>query len=299
MLHDDEVRVDAATARAMIGEQFPTFIGEAIHPLYAGTDNAVFQIGQRATARFPLRKADFQACAEDLARQTAAMAELCNHCPVPTPKPIGMGQPGHGYPMPWSVQSWIPGITATPVGLSSSRAFALDIASLILALRRADTQGKPFAGHGRGGTLSDHAGWMATCLANSEAILDVRPLRQLWDRFRELAAPPTLAMCHKDLIPANLLVEGERLVGVLDGGSFGPADPALDLVAAWHLFEATERDVLRTHIGCDEAEWWRGAAWAFEQAMGLTWYYNDTHPQMAALGRSTLERLVTASEFSA
>jgi aminoglycoside phosphotransferase (APT) family kinase protein len=36
-------------------------------------------------------------------------------------------------------------------------------------------------------------------------------------------------------------VRGEHLVGVLDGGGFGPADPALDLVAAWHLLDYEER----------------------------------------------------------
>ena len=37
---------------------------------------------------------------------------------------------------------------------------------------------------------------------------------------------------------------------------------------------------------------WRGKAWAFEQAIGAYWYYRDTNPAMAAMGRTTLERLV-------
>ena len=44
-------------------------------------------------------------------------------------------------------------------------------------------------------------------------------------------------MSHGDLIPGNVLVSGGRLAGVLDVGGVGPADPALDLVAAWHLLE--------------------------------------------------------------
>ena len=45
-------------------------------------------------------------------------------------------------------------------------------------------------------------------------------------------------MSHGDLIPGNVLVAGDRLSGVLDTGGFGPADPALDLVSAWHLLAA-------------------------------------------------------------
>lgn len=297
MLHDDEVRVDTATVRRLIQEQFPAFFGEEITPIQAGTDNAVFRIGRLAAARFPLRSADRETCADALYREARALKELSSYCPVSTPRPIGLGQPGHGYPMPWAIQSWVEGIPATPQGFSRSGTFARDIANLISALRRADTRGRPFTGGGRGGTLRDHDAWMATCFEKSETLLDVPTLRRLWQQFRELSAPTTLVMCHKDLIPANLLTQGQRLVGVLDGGSFGPADPALDLVAAWHLFDTNERGLLRTQLGCDDAEWQRGAAWAFQQAMGLVWYYSNTHPEMVELGHSTLERIIAACEL--
>ncbi len=102
-------------------------------------------------------------------------------------------------------------------------------------------------------------------------------------------------MTHGDLIPANLLVEGERLLGVLDGGTFAAADPALDLVAAWHLLDRDARETLRTDLDCDTLEWRRGAAWALQQAMGLVWYYQTSNPRISALGRSTLNRLLDDS----
>ncbi len=39
------------------------------------------------------------------------------------------------------------------------------------------------------------------------------------------------------------------------------------------------------------AEWARGAAWAFEQAVGLVWYYATTNPVMSELGRCSLSRI--------
>ena len=50
--------------------------------------------------------------------------------------------------------------------------------------------------------------------------------------------------------------------------------------------------MLRDQLGSDDPEWARGKAWAFEQAMGLVWYYAETNPLMSALGRRTLERLL-------
>lgn len=102
-------------------------------------------------------------------------------------------------------------------------------------------------------------------------------------------------MSHTDLIPGNLLVEGDRLVGVLDGGGFQAADPALDLVCAWHLLGADARSVLRRELACPDLQWERGKAWAFQQAMGVVWYYLDTNPPMAEMGRTTLQRLLAES----
>jgi aminoglycoside phosphotransferase (APT) family kinase protein len=88
------------------------------------------------------------------------------------------------------------------------------------------------------------------------------------------------------------LVDQHRLVGVLDSGGFQAADPALDLVCAWHLLGADTREVLRRELSCPDLQWARGRAWAFEQAMGAFWYYQDSNPPMAEMGRTTLSRLL-------
>ena len=89
-------------------------------------------------------------------------------------------------------------------------------------------------------------------------------------------------MTHGDLIPGNVLVSHGRLAGVIDVGGLGPADPALDLVGAWHLLEPGPRQALRADLGSDDLEWARGRAWAFEQAMGAVWYYTGSNPAMVS-----------------
>jgi len=88
-----------------------------------------------------------------------------------------------------------------------------------------------------------------------------------------------------------VLVSGGRLAGVIDVGGLGPADPALDLVAAWHLLQAGPRQAFRDDLGCDDLEWERGKAWALEQAMGAVWYYAESNPAMSQMSRRTLERI--------
>lgn len=85
------------------------------------------------------------------------------------------------------------------------------------------------------------------------------------------------------------------MAGLLDCGGFGPADPALDVIAAWHLLEDAPREVFRAALGSGDLEWERSKAWAFEQSMGAVWYYADSNPAMSAMGRRTLARIASAS----
>ena len=291
-MHPDQLGVSLDAARALIDDQFPQWRQLPLRAVPgAGTVNAIVRIGDGLAARFPLRGDDPVAVRAALEAEAAAARELGAASPVPTPVPVAIGEPGAGYPLPWSVQTWIPGQVATPHDPAGSMAFAHDLAAFIGALRAVDTCGRRFAGTGRGGDLRVHDAWMRTCLRESEGLLDVPRLRALWSELRDLPPAGPDVMSHHDLIPGNVLVRAGRLVGVLDGGGFGPADPALDLVAAWHLLDDAPRAELRRLLGCGDVEWERGRAWAFQQAMGLVWYYVESNPAMSELGRSTLARL--------
>nr|WP_269449874.1 phosphotransferase [Auraticoccus cholistanensis] len=260
----------------------------------SGTVNRIFRIGDDLAARFRLRPGDPDAVEAELRAERAAAEQLAASCPVPVPRVVALGSPGHGYPLPWSVQTWLPGRTVTSTSCAGSQELAEDLAALVAALRRADTGGRSFSGPGRGGSLPRHDGWVEQCLAESRQLLDVGLLRELWQGFRELPAAGADVMSHTDLIPANLLTDGRRLTGVLDVGDSGPADPALDLVAGWHVLDARPRARFRELLGCGDVEWRRGAAWAFEQALGAFWCYLGSNPTMAELGAWTLHRVVAA-----
>jgi aminoglycoside phosphotransferase (APT) family kinase protein len=296
-MHDDQVEVTTEIAATLVQEQFPQWSDKAIRPQSStGTVNAIFRIGNDLSARFPLRLADPAQVLAVLEQEVQASAELAQVSPFPVPEPVALGKPGTGYPMPWSVQTWLPGTVASDADPNGSDAFAEDLAAFIAALRDAETRGRNFSGDNRGGVLAHHDDWMAKCFEESKELLDVPRLRQVWSRFRELPRTGADVMSHGDLIPGNVLVSGGRLSGVLDTGGFGPADPALDLVSAWHLLQSGPREVLRRTLGCDDLEWERGKAWAFQQAMGVVWYYVESNPTMSRMGRRTLDRILESME---
>ncbi|WP_116426591.1 aminoglycoside phosphotransferase family protein [Streptomyces spongiicola] len=292
-MHGDQVDVTTDIVATSVREQFPQWTGKAVRLLSStGTVHAVFRIGDDLSARLPLRLTDAAQALAVLKREARASAEPARVSRFPVPEPVALGKPGAGCPMPWSVQTWLPGTVAVDADPSGSDAFARDLAAFIAALRDAGTRGRRFSGENRGGVLAHHDDWMAKCFEESEGLLDVPRLRRLWTHLRELPRTAPDVMSHGDLIPGNVLVTGDRLGGVLDTGGFGPAFPALDLVGAWHLLRPGPREVLRRTPASDDLEWERGKAWAFEQAMGLVWYYVESNPAMSSMGRRTLDRIL-------
>ena len=295
-MHAGQLDVTTSQVRALIAHQLPQWRELPVRKVTsAGTDNAIFRIGERYAARFPLQPTAPDAALRWLRAEADAARELAGHTRFATPEPVAIGEPGEGYPLPWAVQTWLAGTVASDEDLGDSVPFARDLAEFIGGVRSIDTRGRTFRGKGRGGDLRNHDEWMATCFGHSEGLLDVPQLRRLWAAFRELPREAPDVMTHGDLMPGNLLVAGGRLTGVLDVGGLGPADPAVDLVCAWHALEAAPRQVLRGALGSDDLEWQRGIAWAFQQAMGLVWYYVESNPVMASTGRRTLERILADS----
>ncbi|HEV2241072.1 MAG TPA: aminoglycoside phosphotransferase family protein [Streptosporangiaceae bacterium] len=292
-MHPGQLAVPAEMVRELVDEQFPAWRSMAIRAVDSpGTVNAIFRVGERFAARFPLEPGDVGSMRRRLESEARAARELAGRTRFATPEPVALGEPGAGYPLPWSVQTWLPGVTATDEDPGQSAAFAHDLAEFVHGVRAIGTRGRTFRGRGRGGDLRSHDAWMETCFGHSEEFLDVARLRRIWEAMRRLPRGAGAdVMSHGDLIPGNVLVSGGRLAGVLDVGGLGPADPALDLVAAWHLLEDGPRRVFRDDLGCDDLEWERGKAWAFEQAMGAVWYYVRSNPAMSRMGMRTLQRI--------
>jgi aminoglycoside phosphotransferase (APT) family kinase protein len=239
-MHAGQLNVASGTVRGLVDEQFPRWRSLAIRAVESqGTVNAIFRIGRHLAARFALESGDPTSWRRHLEAEADAARELSGRTRFPTPQPVALGEPGAGYPLPWLMQTWVPGVTATDEDPGLSPAFAHDLAEFIHGVRAIGTRGRTFRGRGRGGDLRSHDAWVEACLTRSAQFLDVPRLRRVWDVLRELPrGAGGDVMSHTDLIPGNVLVSGGRLAGVIDVGGLKPADPALDLVAAWHLLEA-------------------------------------------------------------
>jgi aminoglycoside phosphotransferase (APT) family kinase protein len=97
---------------------------------------------------------------------------------------------------------------------------------------------------------------------------------------------------HGDLHPGNLLVEQGRLTAVIDFGTLGVGDPACDLMVAWTLLSAENRDLFRAALTVDDATWARGRGWALSFGLIAFAYYLDTNPVLAAISRRAIDEVL-------
>src|SRR5690242_7387576 len=142
-MHADQLVVSARTVSGLVAEQFPEWRGLPVRSVASeGTVNAIFRVGDRLAARFPLQPQEAARARRALESEAAAARELAGRTRFRTPEPVAIGAPGAGYPLPWSVQTWLPGVVATDDDPGESGAFAHDLAEFITGVRTIDTCGR-------------------------------------------------------------------------------------------------------------------------------------------------------------
>ena len=138
---------------------------------------------------------------------------------------------------------------------------ALDLAAFVRALQSVDATGGPKHNRGRPLRFADAAVRKAIAALRGE--VDARAVTEAWDRA--LAAPDydgPPVWFHGDLAYLNLLAADGKLTGVIDWGTCGVGDPAIETIIAWSFFPPDARRAYRDALGIDDAMWERGKGWA-------------------------------------
>ncbi|TQS39637.1 aminoglycoside phosphotransferase family protein [Cryptosporangium phraense] len=276
-MHDGEFAIDAGLVADLVAEQFPAWGALPVVEVSGGTSNAMFRLGDDLVVRLPRTRRT----SGDVVAEQRWLPQLIPLLPTPTPRIVAAGEPAAGYPLRWTVQTWIEGTAPHPDRLADPIGLAHDLANFVRAFRRIDLPDAPTA-H-RGGPLADQDNGDRRAIAqHGGEIADV------WGAG--LAGPdPDPTWVHGDLMPGNLLVGPDgRLRAVLDFAAVGLGDPACDLIVAWNLLPAPARDVFRDALDVDDATWARGRARALAIALIALPYYRHTHPSFAANAEHTI-----------
>ncbi|MEU4238417.1 aminoglycoside phosphotransferase family protein [Actinoplanes sp. NPDC026619] len=278
-LREGELDVSEAMVRALVAAQFPAWAGRTLRPVRAGgTDNYMFRLGDDLVVRLPRMPYG----GDTVRMEHRWLPYLAPHLPLAIPEPVGLGRPGAGYPLPWSVYRWRPGDHRIGDLAAAARA----LGGFVAALQRVPVPAEAPPAY-RGGSYAGADPGMREALRD----LDAPGAEKRWDAALELPGwdgPPV--WLHSDLLPTNILFRGGAVDAVIDFGCAGVGDPACDLMVAWSMFNPASRRVLREQLAVDDVTWERGRGWALVFGLGAWHYYRDRKPAFAALGRRTVEQ---------
>jgi aminoglycoside phosphotransferase (APT) family kinase protein len=265
---DGRAGVDADMVRRLVASQFPQWRDLPVTPVEVdGWDNRTYHLGDDMTVRLPTAEGYVPA----VAKEHRWLPVLATRLPVPVPVSLAVGEPGEGYPFPWSVRRWLDGETAAPDRIDDLTAFALSVADVIRALHRIDaTDGPPAGAHSfyRGTTPAHYDDGTRRALVKLEGRIDTGRAAAVWEDALGAPAwsrPPV--WFHGDIAVGNLLVDGGKLAAVIDFGGCGVGDPACDLVIAWTMFAGDSREAFRDAVGLDADTWARARGWALWKAL--------------------------------
>lgn len=291
-LHDDEIPVEPALVRALLGTLTPSYDALALRRLdSSGSSNALFRLGDDLLVRLP-RQPGGTATIE---KEQRWLSHVAPALPVAVPEVVAIGEPGFGYPERWSVVRWLPGDppTAPVAGEPPRHDLARDLAGVVTGLRGTQV---PVAA-----TTDEELRWyrgaplatmdastresLAACRDVAGLELDLDACAQVWDAAMALPAVPDPVeprWLHGDLVAENLLVHAGRLTAVLDFGGLAVGDPTVDLVVGWELLDPAARATFHELVGVDEATRLRGRAWALALAVMTFPYYWSSMPDRCA-----------------
>ncbi|MDK9500577.1 aminoglycoside phosphotransferase family protein [Streptomyces katrae] len=292
-MHADEVDVDEDLVRALLRAQFPRYAGLPVRRLASGgTVNAIFRVGTGLSVRLPLTAGG----AGTVDREAVWLPRLAPLLPAPVPVVVGTGEPGEGFPWRWAVHGWIEGEVPVEgrVGGAAAEALAGDLAAFVTALRGVGLEGGPPA-HRRAPLADADAEVRAAieALRRTDEPFEADAVLAGWEEALEAPAwEGPACWSHSDLMPGNLLTSGGRLAAVLDFGTVGLGEPAVDLIPAWNLLPAPARRVFRERVGADGASWARGRGWALSMAVVQLPYYRRTNGVISANARHVIREVL-------
>jgi aminoglycoside phosphotransferase (APT) family kinase protein len=285
-----EVRIDEDLVHQLLAAQHPDLAGRPLRLVNSGFDNELWRLGDDLAVRIPRRAL----AAALLANEQRWLPGLARRLPLAVPAPIRMGRPSPRYPWPWSVVPWLAGDPGDRVPVTDAPDAGRKLGAFLGALHQAAPRSAPFNSW-RSVPLTDRADTFGTVLPGLGSDAQQRRLLQVWQRAIDAAAHPGPAVwIHGDLHPANTLMAGGTLVGVIDFGDLCAGDPATDVAAVWLLLPPDGVEAFVVAYGAaNRALEERSLGWASLFALILLELGTHDRPTYERMARTALERILS------
>jgi aminoglycoside phosphotransferase (APT) family kinase protein len=292
---DPELTVDSALARRLLAEQFPQLSELPIRLFGAGWDNTVYAVGAEWVFRFPRR----EIVVTGIETEIDVLPDLAPWLPIPIPVPEHVGAPSDDFPWPFFGARLLPGIELGDAPQTPREPVASQLGRFLRTLH--------------GGEVLDALGARLQENLTRRADMELRvpvavekfaAIESLWsapdhvrallDEALTLPPPEPKAVCHGDLHFRHVLVDGDRVSGVIDWIDLCRGEPALDLQLVWSALAPEQREAFFAAYGeVDEPTLLRARALALFLNAMLAEYAH--HEGLASVEREALASLDRAA----
>ncbi len=289
-MHANDVVTTAEQVRRLVDAQFPLWADLPITPMREfGTDHLLYRLGEELMIRMPR----IEDALDQVASDARWLPVLGPRLPVAVPEQVATGRPEEGYPWAWSVVRWIPGTAPEPCSVGSPTV-GRDLGLFVTALREVDPHGGPVKTDlQRGVPLANRDRITRDAVDELGSRVDREAVLAIWEDA--VHAPPwsgESVWLHGDLKAGNLVIDDDRLTGVIDFGALGLGDPAVDLTPAWLALQQQARPAFHEAAGLDDAAWRRGRGWALSVSLIELPYYWDRSPAIAEGARRAIAAIL-------
>lgn len=278
-----EQEVDEALVRRLLIAQHPDLADRPLAFVAEGWDNVTHRLGDDLAVRLPRR----EVAVSLLLAERRWLPHLAGQVDVAVPVPVRAGEPGEGYPWPWSVVRWVDGTPTDVEPLVPGEASAFG--AFLADLHRPAPDEAPRNPY-RGRPLRTKADGLPP---RWDRMDDGEAVRRAWEEVVDVPIDVDDVWIHSDLHPKNVVARGGRLAGVIDWGDLGVGDPATDLAAAWmHFPVEAHGELFDAYGGVSDATLARARGWAI--FFGTVFQDTAAEPgdTFAPIGRETLARVL-------
>ncbi|WP_276225305.1 aminoglycoside phosphotransferase family protein [Niabella beijingensis] len=285
--------MDLNTAKELIDEQFRPAKGLPIREVVsAGSENFIFRLGNDWTVRFPKN----EAAALQLKKELAWLPVIAARMTVPVPIPYFTGAPNSKFPFQWAVFNWIDGRIYEPELLQRTDGAVAVMADFICSLWKIDAENGPGPGRQnnfRGQALIERDIETKSAINHLPSGYNKKTLGLIWEKAsREKTWDQPPVWIHGDLHWGNIITLNDKINGIIDFGTLGVGDPAVDIMCAWILFSGEKRALFKQKLNVDDPTWIRAMGWALSFAVIALPYYLPKKHLLADIAVFTLENIM-------
>jgi len=237
------------TVERLVEEQLPHLAEWGLGERFDGWDCAMFRLGEHYAVRLPRT----QAAVRFLQTEMHWVPQLSARWDFPAPEFVEHGLPGHGYPWPWAVVTWVPGDMADAVPLNADAGIAVGRA--LAQVHSPAPDDAPFNVEqsipmmGRDIKVRERVAALAMSPGPSGQVMDVDAAMAVWADALAAREHTEWVWSHADLHGANVLSHGGTFGGIVDWGSMAMCDPAVDLGFTYTLMPRAGVDAAFAEYG--------------------------------------------------